>query len=130
MESCVFCSIVKNNTPHHEIWYEDENHIAFLNKFPRKRAHSLVIPKKHTDNITDLSENEYVELFRSVYKSSKILKKYTNATRISIQVDGYSVGHVHVHLLATFKSGDMPDMPMYELKDGEMSQIGDELRSM
>jgi diadenosine tetraphosphate (Ap4A) HIT family hydrolase len=46
MQNCVFCSVVKNNTPHHEIWYEDENHIAFLDYKPTGRAHTLVIPKK------------------------------------------------------------------------------------
>ena len=129
MESCVFCSIVKNNTPHHEIWYEDENYICFLVAFPRMKGHSLVIPKKHTDNLMDLSEDEYAELFKAAYKPSKILKEFVGATRISTVVDGYSVGHVHVHLIPTFKSGDMPDMAKYVLKEGELTEIGNELRN-
>lgn len=128
MENCVFCGIVKENKPHHQIWYEDEYHIAFLNIMPCQKGHTLVIPKKHTDNIVDLSEDEYADLFRASYKTSKKLKAFFKSKRISVVVDGYSVGHVHVHLIPTNKEGELGDFPKYELAEGELAQIGQELK--
>jgi histidine triad (HIT) family protein len=129
MENCVFCGIVKENKPHHEIWYEDENHIAFLDIYPCQKGHTLVIPKKHTDSIVDLSEDEYADLFRSAYRVSKKLKAFSQSKRMSVVVDGYSVGHVHVHLIPTNKEGDLGDFPRYTLTEGELSDIGDRLKA-
>lgn len=130
MEGCVFCSIVKNNTPHHEIWYEDENHIAFLDVKPRQKGHTLVIPKKHTDDIMDLSEENYPELFKAVHIVSKKLKIQANAKRIALIVDGYSVGHVHVHLIPTQKGEDLWEARNKNPDKGELKRIGEELRNI
>jgi histidine triad (HIT) family protein len=128
MENCVFCGIVKNNTPHHEIWHEDENHIAFLDIYPCQKGHTLVIPKKHSDGILDLSEDEYVDLFKTVHKVSKKLKTFSQCKKISVVVDGYSVAHTHVHLIPTNKEGDLGDFPRYTLAEGELPKIGQELK--
>jgi histidine triad (HIT) family protein len=127
MEDCVFCGIVKENIPRHEIWYEDENHIAFLDIYPCQKGHTLVIPKKHTDNIIDLSEDEYTDLFKAVHRVSERLKSSFNSTKVSIVVDGYSINHVHVHLIPTNKEGDLGDFPRYTLADGELAKTGQEL---
>ena len=130
MSDCVFCSIVKENTPNHEIWYTDENHIAFLNITPAHKGHTLVIPKKHTDNILDLSEEEYIDLFASVKKVSEKLQKYSQAERIGVVVDGFSVAHVHVHLIPVNKKGELAQFPEYPLAEGELGKIGEELKKI
>jgi histidine triad (HIT) family protein len=130
MNDCVFCGIVKNNTPHHEIWYEGENHIGFLDIFPTGLDHTLVVPKKHTDNILDLSSDEYVDLFKSVQIVSKKLQEYSKASRITIVVDGWSVSHVHVHLIPTFGPGGLGESPKYILEENELVKRGGELRNM
>ena len=56
---CVFCSIVKGDIPSYKI-YEDESVYAFLDIADDVEGHTLVIPKKHYENLLaldDISKN-------------------------------------------------------------------------
>ena len=44
--ACIFCDILDGKRDGH-IVYEDEEHLAFLDKYPIDDGHTLVIPKKH-----------------------------------------------------------------------------------
>src|SRR3989344_2067709 len=46
MDDCIFCQIVEKKSPAHII-YEDNECLAFLDKFPRTRGHLQLIPKTH-----------------------------------------------------------------------------------
>jgi histidine triad (HIT) family protein len=50
--SCVFCAIVAGEAPAIRI-YEDEAYLAFLDIRPFTRGHTLVVPKRHTVDLTD-----------------------------------------------------------------------------
>ena len=50
-DPCFVCEIVAgtNDLPQHFV-YEDDRAVAFLDAFPLKRGHTLVVPKKEIDN--------------------------------------------------------------------------------
>lgn len=96
---CVFCNIVKENKPHHEIIWEDENHIAFLDINPSKPGHTLVIPKTHSVSHLDLNDAEYSELFLAVRKVSQLIKEKLQVKLVGVAIEGFSVAHTHVHLI-------------------------------
>ena len=50
--SCVFCAIVAGDAPAVRIW-EDDEHLAILDIRPFTQGHTLVIPKRHTVDLTD-----------------------------------------------------------------------------
>ncbi|HEY2448452.1 MAG TPA: HIT domain-containing protein, partial [Mycobacterium sp.] len=50
--SCVFCAIVAGEAPAIRI-YEDDGYLAILDIRPFTRGHTLVMPKKHTVDLTD-----------------------------------------------------------------------------
>ena len=54
--ACIFCDILDGKRDGH-IVYEDDEHIAFLDKYPIDDGHTLVIPKKHYERITDMNSN-------------------------------------------------------------------------
>ena len=56
--STIFIKIVNGELPCHKI-AETENYLAFLDVFPLRFGHVLVIPKKETDYIFDLDAAEY-----------------------------------------------------------------------
>ena len=61
---CFVCRIVARDPdyPAH-IVYEDERHIAFLDKYPRQVGFTLVTPKQHLEQITaDFGVDEYLDL--------------------------------------------------------------------
>jgi histidine triad (HIT) family protein len=98
MENCIFCKIVKGEIPCVKIW-EDEKYLAFLDLGQINPGHTLVIPKKHTDYIFDLEDNEYCELLLSGKKIAKKLKLKLNPKRVGLAVEGFGVPHVHLHMV-------------------------------
>jgi len=68
--TCIFCDILDKTRDAH-IVYEDESHIAFLDKYPIDDGHTLVIPKKHYEKITDMDSEDVGKIFSSNSKDSK-----------------------------------------------------------
>ena len=98
MDDCLFCKIIKGEIPCHKV-YENEKFLAFLDINPINEGHTLIIPKKHSEYVFDLSDKEYSELFLEAKNIAKYLKKATNAKRIGIIVEGFAVPHTHIHLV-------------------------------
>ena len=71
-ENCVFCKIVRGETPRHKIW-EDEKHLAFLSIFSNTEGFSIVITKKHYPSYTfDLPDNVLKDLVIAAKKVAEI----------------------------------------------------------
>ncbi len=98
MDDCIFCKIVKEELPSHKVW-EDETHLAFLDIHPINPGHTLLIPKNHIDNVFDISDDGYQELFLTAKKIAPKLQKVTGAKRIGLIVEGFAVPHAHIHLV-------------------------------
>ena len=96
--SSIFTKIINREIPAEIIW-EDENFIAFMDAFPAVHGHVLVCPKKEIDYLFDLDNTTYAGLWEAVKKISTPLQKATEVKRICLQVEGFQVPHVHVHLL-------------------------------
>jgi len=89
------------------IIFEDEKHVAILDKYPIDTGHSLVIPKKSYEKIIDMPKNEVAELFSLVPQIATAILKATGAVAFSIaQNNGKEakqiVPHVHVHIIPRY----------------------------
>ena len=67
MDHCVFCKIINNEFPSYKV-YEDEDVLAIIPKDVEVYGHTLVIPKKHYENLFDIDEE-------SLHKLSSVVKK-------------------------------------------------------
>ena len=127
MSHCIFCDIMHDKLQRHLI-YEDDNHIAILDKYPIDLGHSLVIPKKPYEKLTDMNSTEIAELFIRIPKIVHGILKATNADAFTIvQNNGKSakqiVPHVHVHIIPRYankgtvwtKRGIPTDLELKEL---------------
>ena len=54
MEDCIFCKIVDGKIPAEKV-YEDDKALAFLDVSPTTKGYTIVIPKKHFENISELN---------------------------------------------------------------------------
>jgi histidine triad (HIT) family protein len=103
MENCIFCKIVKGEIPASKV-YEDKEVLAFLDINPISEGHTLVIPKKHYENIYDLPLNELNKITEVI---KKIVKKYKDKLNINelniLNSNGKNaqqdVPHFHIHLV-------------------------------
>ena len=96
--SSIFSKIVSGEIPSYKI-AENENYLAFLDVFPLKKGHVLVIPKKEVDYIFDLDDVTYNGLMSFSKSVASAIKKAIPCNRIAISVIGLEVPHAHVHLI-------------------------------
>jgi histidine triad (HIT) family protein len=102
-ESCTFCKIVRREAPA-SVVYEDEKVVAFMSIQPINIGHTLVVPKKHYENIYEIPEEEIAYLYKIVKKVTTAVKRAEDAEGIRIlQNNGETAGqvifHFHVHVI-------------------------------
>lgn len=102
-EECIFCKIIRKEVPAN-IVYEDEKVMAFLSIRPVNAGHTLVVPKKHYENVYEIPEEEIAYLFKIVKRIAHAVKDSTDAEGIRImqnngEVAGQVVFHLHVHVI-------------------------------
>jgi histidine triad (HIT) family protein len=94
----IFSKIVAGEIPCYKV-AENDNYLAFLDVFPLKKGHALVIPKVEVDYIFDLDDDMYIGLMAFSKKVATALKKSIPCNRISVHIVGLEVPHAHVHLI-------------------------------
>ena len=107
--SCVFCAIVADEAPAVRI-YEDDDYLAVLDIRPFTRGHTLVVPKRHTVDLTDTPPQTLADMVTIGQRIAKAARAtdLADATNIAIN-DGrpafQSVLHIHLHVLPR-RNGD------------------------
>lgn len=102
----IFTKIVLGEIPSYKV-AEDDNYLAFLDIFPLKRGHVLVIPKQEVDNLFDLEPTVYQGLWAFAHKVAKAIPLAIPCTRVGVAVLGMEVPHAHVHLVPLDTEGDL-----------------------
>lgn len=104
--SSIFSKIVAGEIPCYKI-AENDNYLAFLDVFPLKKGHILVIPKKEVDYIFDLDNDTYNELMSFSKTVAIALKQAIPCSRVAMSVIGLEVPHAHVHLIPMSTMNDV-----------------------
>lgn len=73
-EDCAFCRIVAKAADAH-IVYEDEENIAFLDILPLRRGHTLVVPKKHVQQLSHLEPEQAASLGKALVVTARAVGK-------------------------------------------------------
>ena len=94
----IFTRIVNGEIPCYKV-AEDDHFLAFLDINPLAKGHTLVIPKKETDYIFAIGDQEYSDLFLFAKKVALAVEKVVPCQRIGIAVLGLEVAHAHIHLV-------------------------------
>lgn len=105
--TCLFCDIVAKEKPA-QIIYEDDAVVATLDIFPRAIGHTLVLPKKHVQNIIELNDADIGPVFAGVKKVTALLEKTLSPHGFTIginhgTVSGQAVEHLHIHIIPRFE---------------------------
>lgn len=102
-EDTLFGKIIAGEIPSHKVASGD-NWYAFLDIYPRREGHTLVIPHKQVVNLQELSSVEVADLFNGVKMVQKKLSEVFQTTDFTICIHdgplaGQEVPHVHVHVI-------------------------------
>lgn len=121
MADCIFCKIAQKNVPG-KIIYEDDICLAFLDLSQTTDGHTLVIPKKHYENILEV-DDEILSHLMIVTKNlaNKIIKKL-NAKGVNIltnanEIAGQTVMHFHIHIIPRYNLDDKIEIKFTDRSD-------------
>ena len=102
----IFSKIIAGEIPAYKI-AENEKFFAFLDIFPLRQGHVLVVPKKETDNLFDLPDEYLQEMLVFAKPIAKAIEKAFDCNRCGISVIGLEVPHAHMHLVPINSSNDL-----------------------
>lgn len=124
----IFTKIIKGEIPCYKI-AEDDRFIAFLDVFPIKKGHTLVVPKAQIDYLFDLDDSLLSDLMVFAKKVAQKMERAIPCERIGVAVIGLEVPHAHVHLVPLDTVGDIDfSQPKIRLSTEEMAEIADSIR--
>jgi histidine triad (HIT) family protein len=102
----IFSRIISGEIPSYKI-AENDRFFAFLDIFPLREGHVLVVPKTETDNLFDLPEEYLQEILIFARPIAKAIEKSFECNRCGISVIGLEVPHAHVHLIPIRSANDL-----------------------
>ena len=122
MQDCLFCKIVAKEIPCHKVW-EDENILSFLDIHPCAKGHTVIIPKKHFGNLSEMSLADWEIMSRGLSNVLAKVKEVLNPDGMNLginngKVAGQAVGHVHWHLLPRWEGDGGGSMHSVVRNDG------------
>jgi diadenosine tetraphosphate (Ap4A) HIT family hydrolase len=103
-DECEFCGIVEGRHPASGV-FEDEVVVAFLDTLPINCGHTLVIPRRHSACLAELSPDEGAQLFISGQRIAAALRASdlpcdgVNLLLNDGSQAGQRVFHTHLHVI-------------------------------
>jgi diadenosine tetraphosphate (Ap4A) HIT family hydrolase len=129
---CFICEMVAGNPAYaHEIIYEDDVALAFLNKYPPLYGYVLVAPCEHREQVTgDFTPAEYLALQHLIYRVAEAVRQIVKPERVYILSLGSQQGNKHVHWhIAPLPFGvpfEQQQLAALHMKDGILQLSDDE----
>lgn len=132
---CVFCKIIEGDIPSYKV-YEDNDVLAFLDISQVTIGHTLVIPKKHVENVFELDQDTASVLFSKIPLIANKLKKALNITDLNILNNNgkgayQSVFHYHIHLLPRYENDNFSiNFPSNKLSENEFKELMNNIKNV
>ncbi|MDX9945843.1 MAG: HIT family protein [Bacteroidales bacterium] len=102
----IFTKIIRGEIPCYKV-AESDKYFAFLDINPLMAGHTLVVPKKETDYIFDLGDDDFSGLMLFAKKVAFGIEKAIPCARIGVAVVGLEVPHAHIHLVPINTMSDL-----------------------
>lgn len=102
----IFSKIISGEVPSFKI-AENEKCFAFLDVYPLRRGHVLVIPKVEIDNLFNVPDEYLSDLLVFAKPIAKAIEKAYSCNRCGISVIGLEIPHAHIHLLPLNSMNDL-----------------------
>ena len=131
--ACIFCDILDGKRDGFFL-YEDDSHVAFLDRYPIDVGHSLLIPREHHERITEMTPENVGKLFSLVPKIAKAILVGAQADAFSIaQNNGRAakqiIPHVHIHIIPRYNSKGTIWTKRQISTDSELEELAKKIRS-
>lgn len=108
---CVFCKIMNGEIPAYTL-YENGFVKCFLDISQATKGHTLIVPKKHVDNVFNLTETEAEEVMKAAVHVSNLLKDKLGVENVNLLnnsgvLAGQTVMHFHLHVIPRYGNDEV-----------------------
>ena len=125
----IFSKIIAGQIPSYKI-AENEKFFAFLDIFPLREGHVLVVPKNETDKFFDLPDEYLSEMLVFAKPIAKAIEKSFDCNRCGIEVIGLEVPHAHMHLIPINSADDLNfNQSKLKLSNEQLEKVRDKIVS-
>ena len=103
-DDCLFCKIAAHKADA-KILYENDDVMVILDAFPDTDGHTLVIPKKHYEDIYSIDKEVFAKIMDIGKKYASILMKKLDKKALTFLInygDAQVIKHFHLHLLPDY----------------------------
>lgn len=128
---CIFCEKPEDTDDDaHLILHRGEHCFIIMNLYPYNNGHLMVVPYRHTGDLTELSPEEIAEMMRFSQMMIAIIRRTMNAAGFNVGLNlGSAAGagiaeHLHLHVVPRW-FGDTNFMPAI----GEVKVISEHIRA-
>ncbi len=126
MTDCVFCKIIAGDIPAFKV-YENDDTIAFMDINPLHPGHVLVIPREHSANVYEVSDEAIAAAARTARRVALAVNAVVDPDGLNVlQCNGPAAGqtvfHFHMHVLP--RRLDDGAALNWEVIPGNMEEIG------
>lgn len=134
MEQCIFCKIAAGEIPSSTV-YEDSYFKAILDLSPATKGHTIIIPKKHMKDASELEEAYAARILPVAAKIGAAMKKGLGCTGFNlVQNNGVSAGqtvmHYHMHVIPRYDGGEkIVTWPQMETNAEEREETAKKIKS-
>jgi histidine triad (HIT) family protein len=132
---CEFCKIIRGDAPARVVC-ETEDSIAFFPLKPAARGHTLVVPRRHVEDIWSVDPGLASRIIETVLKAS-------HALRIALKPDGLNVinsageaasqtvCHLHIHLVPRWYNDHIGNIwpPQKPWQEELLNDIAEDVRA-
>ncbi|MBD3281583.1 HIT domain-containing protein [Candidatus Uhrbacteria bacterium] len=120
---CLFCKIAAHEVES-DIIYEDDKVIAFLDINPVNHGHTLVVPKKHSEQLLELPDELAEPVIATIKKIMRALMNLPDVEGVNVMQNNYEaagqvVPHVHFHVIPRKKGDGHRHWPGIGYAEGE-----------
>lgn len=123
----IFSKIIAGDIPSYKI-AENEKFFAFLDIFPLREGHVLVVPKTEADKIFDLPADYLSEMLLFAKPIAKAIEKSFHCNRCGISVIGLEVPHAHMHLIPINSANDLNfTQPKMKMADDALKRVQEKI---
>jgi histidine triad (HIT) family protein len=102
----IFSKIIAGEIPSYKI-AENDRFFAFLDIFPLREGHTLVVPKLEIDRFFDMPDDYLSGILLFARPIARAIENAFACSRCGLSVVGLEVPHAHLHLVPIDSSDDL-----------------------
>lgn len=130
----IFNKIISREIPA-DIIYENDYVLAFLDAHPCSPGHTLIVPKRWSKNMFDISEPDLFEIMKAVKFLAPVIIESVGAEGYNLNqnneaVAGQVVFHTHFHIIPRFKNDGLEHWPVRSDLEIELPDLGNKIRNL